>query len=109
MLTWWQLFKRGVKHLFQKLTRGFSDDETWNLDRRLAANIAPRLRLFKQLTHCSPMDISFEEWHRNLDQMIFSMEYLASDYEDRKEDEETWNKVQAGCELFGRYLPQLWW
>ena len=107
--TWLYRFKRWWKFLYQKLTRGFSDEETWNLDARLAEHILPRLRRFKEVNRCSPMSMSFEEWNVALDQMIFAFEWLATDIVDREEGVEVWNKVQAGTELFGKHYASLWW
>lgn len=41
--------KRKLKFLWQKLTRGYSDDEIWNLDVTLVKFLLPRLNRYCQI------------------------------------------------------------
>jgi hypothetical protein len=61
----------------------------------------PRLKRFKELAISYPCEFnSLEEWEAVIDKMIFSLEQLAND---------EWDVDTEGLELFGRYLPHLWW
>lgn len=44
------LFNRRLFFLFQKITRGFSDDELYNMDIALAKYLRPRLQRFMEIT-----------------------------------------------------------
>ena len=109
MPTRWYLIKRGFRFFFQRFFRGWDDSQTWNLDARLAEHILPRLKRFKQLNNCTPMDLTGVEWDHILDQMIFAFEWAAADCVDRAEDKETFARVQAGMDLFARFYFDLWW
>lgn len=102
-------WKRSAKFFFQRLTRKWSDDETWNLDTRLAEHILPRLKRFKQLNTCYPPDITFEEWNKHLDAMIYAFDYLSQDIADRVETVEIEEDVQKGLDLFAQFYRGLWW
>jgi hypothetical protein len=103
---------RPIKHLFQRHTRGWDDSVTWSLDHEMAKHILPRLQRFRQLANGYPDngDIqSMEQWLDILDQMIFSMQYYASDFTTRDESAVITARVEKGAELFGRYFGALWW
>ena len=108
-----RLIKRWFKHFWQRRTRGWDDRETWNLDYSLALIIAPRLKRFKELTHCHPMDITMNQWYNVLDKMIFTFEKLADDEYQwpgiGDNSEETIKAVEEGRELFHKYYHDLWW
>lgn len=106
-------FKRWVKHTIQKIVRGWSDRETWNLDHTMAVWLLPRLKKFKELNILHPMEFkNKKEWDKVLDKMIFSLQYVVDDYEDFKDLKE-WNanhkKVEEGLQLIGKYWQNLWW
>jgi hypothetical protein len=102
-------WKRSLRFFFQRITRGYDDSETWNLDCRLAEYILPRLKRFRQINPCYPTDTP-EEWDQILDQMIFAFEWYASDVCERDNiNDETYQKVQRGMALFAEYYGALWW
>jgi hypothetical protein len=103
------LFIRSLRFFFQRLTRGWDDSQTWNLDARFSEYMLPRLRRFREI-HCAyPCELTPEEWNAILDKMIFAMEWLSTDMLEREETVEMWNKVQEGMELFGKFFTSLWW
>jgi hypothetical protein len=104
-----KFWKRSIKFLWQRLTRGWDDSITWNLDARLAEHIVPRLKRFKEVNIAYPMDLSWEEWQIVLDKMIFALEWLSTDCVERDESANTYDRVIEGTNLFGKYLPHLWW
>lgn len=106
----WHLLKRKIKFIYQKLTRGWSDDETWSLDYSLAKLIAPRLKRFKQIICGHPHNMEEKEWHQDLDKMIAAFEFLGS--EDRWSfdlDQKKMLEVQEGIDLFAKHYVGLWW
>lgn len=102
-----RLWKRKVKFFWQRLTRGWDDSVTWNLDWQIATFVLPRLRRFREVTIAYPPEITFEEWQSIIDKMIFALEWHSKDTIDR--DIEDYSKVQEGMELFGKYFGGLWW
>jgi len=81
------MFLRDIKHAWQKLTRGFSDEALWSLDYHLAEIITPRLKAFKNSTrHGTPVldeddTVAQKKWEEILDKMIWAFEnYKKEDY-----------------------------
>ena len=108
--TKYTMFKRSVRFLYQRLTRGWDDTETWNLDARLSEHIIPRLKRFKEVNQCYPPDLTPETWDIVIDKMIFSFEWTASPCEDRiMMDDKNSAKVREGLDLFAKYFQHLWW
>ena len=69
---------RRIKLTFQRIFRGWSDEDTWSLYSTTARFLAPRLKKFKVLINKSeygghPMDITGEEWNNILDKIIFAV------------------------------------
>lgn len=108
---------RPCKHLWQRLTRGFDDSETWDLMSNIAEHAVPRLKRFREVVNGWPSNDfdTFEEWQKAIDKMIWSLECVATDYEPdlSKGDMEVWQKhadrVQEGLTLFGKHFTRLWW
>lgn len=120
-----------IKWFFQKLFRGFSDDELWNLDNTIAKWILPRLKRFKKDSIAFPAELGIpDKWDEILDKMIWSFDYIVNQdkyedeimekYKDNELDEEghyRWikdanelsKKCQEGLDLFGTYFRSLWW
>lgn len=96
--------------LYQTLTRGWNDSELWSLDYSLSKLILPRLKRFRKVTGSYPTDLnSLDEWREELDKMIYSFSFLASEKRWDCYDEKVWNQVQEGLELFSRRYTNLWW
>ena len=104
-----RLLRRDVKFAWQRLTRGWDDSETWNLDTRLSEMILPRLKRFKEIARTYPMDLSPNEWQTILDKMILAHEWHAAGCEDRDVSAEHYEKVEEGLMLFSKYYGDLWW
>lgn len=122
-----RIIKRLIERFWQKITRGWDDSECWSLDYTIAKFTLPRLIRLKEVMHGYPSafadlgDIEAnKKWNEILDKMIFAMDYIANEREwnyypdDRDENRdysrlfEAENKVQEGCELFGKYFRNLW-
>lgn len=100
-----------IKQKFQKLTRGYSDDELWNLDTTFCEWIIPRLKTFKEKTIAYPPNLNnLEEWHSILEKMIVAFETHNKDIPDTLEDIEKEDAIiNEGIELFCKYFNHLWW
>jgi hypothetical protein len=107
--------KRKLKHCWQHLTRGWTDEDTWSLDYVLAKFVYPRLVRFKELNNGFPGGLGFteESWNEALDNMIYAMRVIAkdeiNDYDDELHCSVNWAKMQLGLEQFGKYFRDLWW
>ncbi len=104
--------KSWIKKKYQKLTRGYSDEELWNLDATIAEWIVPRLKTFKEKNCGYPIGVSSkEEWDEELETMIQAFEYYLQDpFSVNAEERERQDKIIAkGFELFGKRIRNLWW
>lgn len=103
-------FKYWYKNKYQKITRGYSDEELWNLDATFVRWMLPRLKAFKEKTQGYPCDVSEDEWNDILNKIIKSFEVymkdLPDDLEELRKDTET---IKEGFKLFGERLYNLWW
>jgi len=100
-------YKRKIKWYLQKKIIGYSDIDVWNVGYSVARYALPILKAYRDnppIGFPFNEDMNYEKWLEILDKIIFSMEYMA---EDRFEPE-NYKKVQEGCELFGKYLQNLW-
>jgi len=81
---------RILKFLWQRITRGWDDSETWGLYDRIAKFTLPRLIRLKELSVRSgggvPLDFVNEnneaniaEWNNVLDKMIYAFERIVKD------------------------------
>ena len=69
---------KDIKYFFQKLFRGSSDLDLWNLKDHLSEIILKKLILFKSMKrHGHPNKISAEYWEVILDDMIYSFKALS--------------------------------
>jgi len=109
---------RSIRHFFQRIFRGFSDHETWDLSYVTAAHLLPRLKRFKEVTITHPMDLSNEEWHEQLNLMIFALRHILYEEDEGLETKllaynqhkEIWFELRdKGLRLLGQRFMDLWW
>lgn len=101
-----------IKNKYQKLTRGYSDKELWNLDATLAKWILPRLKAFKEHNIGYPsFKSSKEEWDAELETMIKAFEfYMIDPFDVNEKEREEQNKIiKKGFILFGKRIGHLWY
>lgn len=107
---------RNWKFLYQRLTRGWDDSETWSLDYSVAKFMLPRLIRFKEITNSSvtPTNLPQEEWNDILDSIIYSLEYAVCQF-DIKTPEQLkikqsfdMEKVNDGFCKLGEHFLDLW-
>ena len=113
---------RHIKWTLQRLFRGYSDIDVWNLDTYLAKVIIKPLKAFRKLDKhgfpASPgrkMDInSTDDWNNTLDQMIEAFQIILDDETDlylgytSDEIRERDKSVNRGLKLFSKYFRNLW-
>lgn len=102
-------WKRSVRFLYQRLTRGWDDGDTFSLDAPLAKLIAPRLRRFSELRGGHPSDMTDEEWQAIIDKMVAAFEWYASEDRYGPNEFENIKKHQEGINLFAEHYCGLWW
>lgn len=100
--------KREVRFLYQRLTRGWDDGQTFSLDYSLAKIILPRLKRFREITIATPSDMEEKEWKDQLDKMIAAFEFAGSE-ERWVADPKEFKKHQKGINLFAKHFFGLWW
>lgn len=81
-----------------------------DLDIEIVAFTLPRLKKFRKDVISYPPSLEFEEWLAILDKIIWSFEKILEKDTDPSFEEqmEEADKIQEGCELFGKYLQMLW-
>jgi hypothetical protein len=133
MLCWYDIktflkspfIKRTYRHIWQHFTRGWSDEDTWSLDKTMARFVLPRLIRFREINNGYPNDLTEERWDAILDEMIWALDYIVNDGENYYFDKdklsapytteqlEEWKKLEDRCDngmkLFGEYFRALWW
>lgn len=77
-----QLYRRFILFPYQRVTRGFDDSVTWDLQVTIATFALPRLRLYKERLQGHPAHLEEAEWYEILDKMIWSLEYVTLDHDE---------------------------
>ena len=106
-----QQIKRELKYIWQKLTRGWSDKETWSLDVEFCKWILPRLKRFKKLSISYPSTLRNEKnWDKRLDEMIegFSL-YVKYQESCESIPESDKKKIKKAFTRFAKWHEHLWW
>lgn len=94
----------------QRITNGFDDSETWNLNTTIAKFIIPRLKRFMETTNAHPAGLRAEEWDDVLHKILSAFEaYLKLDDVVGDGIKAETDKVKAGLDLFAKYFFNLWW
>lgn len=97
------ILRRRIRWIWQKITRGFTDCDLWDLDHTIAKFVLPRLKAFKKQLHGYPSGLDEKQWDAIIGKMIVAFEHII------KEDDWTHAKeVDEGLELFGLYFQNLW-
>lgn len=112
---WWLGLrdKRTYRFLWQRITRGFCDAETWSLDYRIADFVLPRLRRFQDINCGYPSSLSEKRWKATLAKMIRGFEAGRRLCDMAWETQEEWQGLERdlriGMKAFARWYPYLWW
>lgn len=128
----WNSARCRIKWKFQRMFRGYSDYEVWNLGCASAKYILPRLKAFAEDTIAYPPAYeTFEDWKADLGKMIAAFDWV-SNLDEREDElirkcggyfakdadgETVWVKILAekekeveeGMALFWKNILNLWW
>lgn len=122
---WYRVFSRDLYHdikwKLQRLFRGYSDCDTWNINRFTVEKLQPAIKTYvtyeAEHGHSLPQEFATDPaaWLNILRDIEYAFDWMHSEEfadgfptsveETRKAHYE---RVQRGCELFGRYLQSLW-
>lgn len=113
---WINLLRYNLKYALQRLFKGWSKDEAWNLGYAICKRFIKPLKHVRATGIGYPHNLTPEEWDAIRDKIIFSFEtYLAEDYVYKKDGsldcEATRQRdktMQEGFELFGKHFMDLW-
>lgn len=103
-----------IRHLWQRLSRGYDDTEVWNLDDALTALIQPRLKCYVtwQTEHGSATPDEFAKdpaaWLEVLRKMERAFDLLVDSRSSLTDTPEAQQEIEEGLALFGRYYRGLW-
>ena len=62
---------KGVKWFIQKIFRGYSDPEVWDLSGTTAKFLLPRLKCLRGMKHGYPFMLSPAEWNKIIGKIIW--------------------------------------
>ncbi len=109
--TSWTESRHWFRDTWQRLTRGYTDSDIWNLDTTIAKFVLPRLRALRDGGGCgNPDGLTMEEWNALMGEMIYAFEYYASS-EDRicaTSNSNELSRIQGGLAAFAVYYCHLW-
>lgn len=87
--------------------RGWSDEDTWSLNTKFTEWFLPRLKRFREISIAFPHNITSDEWHSLIDEMIEGFEIFLDD--NFVGDQEKVNKINRALEVFKEWFLSLWW
>jgi len=107
---------RKIVFRWERLIRGYSYMEVWNLCDYVVEFVLPRLKELRKNLTGYPAGMTQKEWEMILDKMIYAFESthrgFTEDFSVEAFSKEDWafeqERVQEGFELFGEYLLNLW-
>lgn len=105
-------FARFLRHrIWQKLTRGWADTDTWNLDQVCSRWALPRLRRFRELSPAIPEGITAEKWARVLGDMIYFHEVTSEGRPSETDGTPAYDvsRYERGRQFWGLHYTDLWW
>lgn len=97
--------RRRPRYAWQRVRRGYSEEDTWGFHYHLAPLIAGGVRRLRERQLGHPSNITAEEWDSILDQIIEGFEAGLDPWE--MTDVEV-AKFKRGGELFIEYFFNLW-
>lgn len=110
----YRTFKNNIKHWFQRRTRGWSDDETWNIDYEFIKWINSRFKRYKEVAS-NIVDLEYHKFTYKrkkytqlelIDKVIeLSDEYIVSDFLEDKLDQIK-NEI---FDIFKLIFWTMWW
>lgn len=74
-------FFRNIKWAWQRVTKGYADYDTWDLDYWLVRLLPQAIRTLESGLHGHPYDMTEEEWHAYLLEMAAHFENYSTEWE----------------------------
>jgi len=103
------VIRRKIKFLYQRLTRGWDDSDTWSLDYTCAKFLIPRLKRFQELNGGYPFEFNnIDEWHQTIDKMIRAFEIVEKDGDGDVISKSEEDEMELGLKLFHEFFRALW-
>jgi len=96
-----------LKYPLQKIFRGYSDIEVWNLYFHTAKYILPRLIRLYHNFNSYPTGLTPRQWREILNDMIYSFNYIIEQEKDTTYPVNN-KKFTKGLKLFAKYYIDLW-
>ena len=114
-----ELFKSGgklhwIKNLYLRYRYGAGCCDTFNFCHFLAPRLLKQIKCFKRHLERGggyPMDTTWKEWHKELDEIIWAFEFIVNGEElvdDMEKNKSNNERQQKGFELFGKRFRDLW-
>ena len=100
---------RAFKFYWQRLTRGWDDSETWDLNVTISKFILPRLLRLQEVGEGRPCDLTDDEWDLIVEDIIYFHEYTIRLFENHEYIEFDTDRYQRGQKLFCEYYNELGW
>ena len=115
--------KREKRWKKERCEDGFDETELWNFNSTIAEFIYPRLKAFITINQDCPVapDITFDEWNKILNKMLFSFHYYmdndgglkfmkknVKNIDNKDQIASFNNKIKEGLSLFAKYFGSLW-
>lgn len=104
-----------IKYFLQRVFRGYSDDEIYDLSYFILDYVYPRFKEFvKSERHGYPLGFSKEEWEETLHLIERAFDLKKAeidgelDFENAHELEEYYEEMFKGFKLFGEYFMYFW-
>ena len=100
-----------IKYKFQRLTRGYSDDEVWGLNYAMCKWMLPRLKRLGEIRHGYWGDRSEKETKKAYADMIFALEFFLDEdswMTTKKNNTKNYARYLKGLELIGKHWQSLW-
>ena len=116
---------RFFRRVWQKITRGFSDADLWNLGETIAVFTLPRLIEFSKYSHGYPCHLDKKQWEVILKKIIYGLLLMVDDDNDlprtarkykiklpialiKADCRKRQGIIEEGTKLLGEYLEGLW-
>lgn len=97
-----------LKNWWQRRTRGYTDEDMFNLSTVMAVFIVSKLKAYKQHSPIYPKDMTRSERRRVLDDMIYAFFYANIDDNTVLASMDI-DRIERGLSLFGQYYYYFSW
>lgn len=103
-----------LKYIIQKLFRGWSDEETWDMEDSFLKWFLPRIKRYRKISIAYPAGYTEEQWNHLIEYLIYETEDVLElfEYEDELSLEDVEKLMERRSRLIGRiqkHLSQISW